>query len=49
MPLDVIDIKTLFGSWPKLRLDVSPDDLVANMRPGHHPLYHLYALPSTTE
>jgi predicted TIM-barrel fold metal-dependent hydrolase len=32
MPLDVIDIKTLFGSWPKLRLDVSPDDLVANMR-----------------
>ncbi|NPV08094.1 MAG: amidohydrolase family protein [Anaerolineae bacterium] len=32
MPLDVTDVKTLFGSWPKLRLDVSPDALVADLR-----------------
>ena len=32
MALDIIDIKTLFGSWPKQRLDVSPDDLLGNMR-----------------
>ncbi|MHB0877856.1 MAG: amidohydrolase family protein [Anaerolineae bacterium] len=32
MPLDVIDIKTVYGSWPKRPLDLSADDLVAAMQ-----------------
>ncbi len=32
MPLEVIDIKTFFGSWPKQSLDVTPADLLENMQ-----------------
>lgn len=32
MPLEVIDIKTTYGSWPKRALDVSPDGLVEALR-----------------
>jgi len=32
MPSEITDIKTLFGSWPKRPIDVSPDDLVRNQR-----------------
>lgn len=32
MSNEIIDVKTLFGSWPKRLIDVSPDDLVASLR-----------------
>ncbi len=32
MPNDIIDVKTLFGSWPKQPIDVGPDDVIANLR-----------------
>ena len=32
MAVNVIDVKTIFGSWPKRAIDVSPDDLLASMR-----------------
>lgn len=32
MPNDILDVKTLFGSWPKRPLDISPDELVASLR-----------------
>lgn len=32
MPLEVIDIKTAYGSWPKRAIDLSPDGLVDALR-----------------
>ncbi|MGQ9554693.1 MAG: amidohydrolase family protein [Anaerolineae bacterium] len=32
MALEIIDIKTMFGTWPKRSLDLSADDLVRDLR-----------------